>query len=144
MRERTLGRRSRLRLRRCKKHSEPQGLRCCKYKSHSDLCFLHFLQGSPCPARRPCSLKVSSAIKSHVTLRVSSTLTALGCGGYGSISLPRLAAALRDGVTTKYHPTGENHHYHISLHGQCTHCPYSIKTKNRDSFESRFFVKLFI
>ena len=34
--------------------------------------------------------------------------------------------------------------YHISLHGQCTHCPYSIKTKNRDSFESRFFVKLFI
>ena len=58
------------------------------------------------------------AHKSHVTLRVSSTLDALGCGGYGSISLPRLAATLRDGVKTKYHPAGENHLHPYALHTQ--------------------------
>ena len=103
-------------------------------------------------SRFPASpLRSETGLQPSITLRVKSSLAHLAQRTMHALSLliqllninhhltSRTVHALSLHTTTRLAspPT----HTSTSHHGQCTHCPYSSKTKNRDSNESRFLCK---
>ena len=79
---------------------------------------------SPPPRASPSE----TGLQLCITLRVKS-------------SLPHLAQRTVHTLSLHIHLLNTPIHAVPSHNGQCTHCPYTTKTKNRDSYESRFFCK---